>query len=63
MKQSKRILMNFLPHIVLHALLEGSDDISDKTFVEFQTVTNSFTKKRKLDEIVLGVRISKLSTT
>ncbi|XP_018574027.1 serine/threonine-protein kinase ATR-like, partial [Anoplophora glabripennis] len=60
MKQSKRILMNFLPHILLHALLEGPDDIGDKSFVEFQTVTNSFTKKRKLDETVLGLRPLKI---
>lgn len=57
MKQNKRILMNFLPHILLHALLEGSGDIDDKSSIEFQTVTNSFTKKRKLDDKVLNVKI------
>ncbi|KAJ8944483.1 hypothetical protein NQ314_009467 [Rhamnusium bicolor] len=53
MKQDKRILMHFLPHILLHALLEGSD-INEKSFVEFQTITNSFTKKKKLDPKVLS---------
>ncbi|CAH1116639.1 unnamed protein product [Phaedon cochleariae] len=56
MKQDKRILMHFLPHVLLHALLEGSDRIAEKCFVEIITITSSFSKKKSMDEKVLNLR-------
>ncbi|XP_072378347.1 serine/threonine-protein kinase ATR [Diabrotica undecimpunctata] len=56
MKQDKRILMHFLPHILLYALLEGTDRISEKALIEIQTITSSFSKERTLDEKVLNLR-------
>ncbi|KAG5868652.1 hypothetical protein JTB14_031712 [Gonioctena quinquepunctata] len=56
MKQDKRILMHFLPHILLHSLLEGNNRISEKCFIEIQTITSSFTKKKVLEQKVLNLR-------
>ncbi|XP_056649111.1 serine/threonine-protein kinase ATR-like isoform X3 [Diorhabda sublineata] len=48
MKQDRRILMHFMPHILLHALLEGSDRIAEKCLVEIQTITSSITDNRAI---------------
>ncbi|XP_057666885.1 serine/threonine-protein kinase ATR-like [Diorhabda carinulata] len=48
MKQDQRILMHFMPHILLHALLEGSDRIAEKCLVEIQTITSSITDNRAI---------------
>ncbi|GJQ85421.1 hypothetical protein Trydic_g23851 [Trypoxylus dichotomus] len=42
MKKSHRTLMHFLPHILLHSLLEGSPNDFDRTYEEFMAVINSF---------------------
>ncbi|KRT79873.1 hypothetical protein AMK59_8162 [Oryctes borbonicus] len=42
MKQCHRTLMHFLPHIVLHSLLEGSPNDFKKCYDEFAAVINSF---------------------
>lgn len=55
--KEERILMEFLPHILLHALLEGDAADYGKIYLEMITVINSFTKKHKLDNEVLDVRI------
>ncbi|KAJ8938742.1 hypothetical protein NQ318_016037 [Aromia moschata] len=60
MKQNNRILMHFLPHILLHALLEDCNDIHEKSFQECETITNSFTKKTELDQKVLNLRPIKI---
>lgn len=55
MKQDNRILLHFLPHILLHALLEGDNMISDKSFKEIQTITRSFTDQKPLDPKAFNV--------
>lgn len=42
MKQSHRTLMHFLPHILLHSLLEGTMKDLGKCHDEFMAVINSF---------------------
>ncbi|XP_023017943.2 serine/threonine-protein kinase atr isoform X2 [Leptinotarsa decemlineata] len=56
MKQDKRVLMHFLPHILLHSLLEGNDRIAEKCLIEIQTITSSFTRKKSLEKKALGLR-------
>lgn len=55
MKQDNRILLHFLPHILLHALLEGDNMISDKSFKEIQTITSSFTDQKPIDPKAFNV--------
>lgn len=55
--KENRILMEYLPHILLHALLEGNDSEYGRIYSEMITVINSFNNKRKVDEKVLEVRI------
>lgn len=57
MKQDNKILLHFLPYVLLHALLEGEDGISQKSFTEIQTITSSFTEQKPLDPKVLNVSI------
>lgn len=57
MKQDNRILLHFLPHVVLHALLEGEDRVSEKSFKEVEMITSSFTEQKPLDPKVLNVSI------
>ncbi|CAH0564187.1 unnamed protein product [Brassicogethes aeneus] len=56
MKQDHRILIHFLPYILLHSLLEGSNDIQEKCVVEFQAVTNAFKIKKELNHRILNAR-------
>ncbi|RZC32904.1 serine/threonine-protein kinase ATR, partial [Asbolus verrucosus] len=56
MKQDHRILMQFLPHILLHSIIEGSNDSKEKSYNEIKTVTSSFVKKKKIDPKLLDVR-------
>nr|CAI5838056.1 unnamed protein product [Callosobruchus analis] len=56
MKHDKRILMYFLPHVLVLALLEGTDGIAGKSLTEIQTITTSFSKTRCLDQKVLNLR-------
>lgn len=46
MKQNHRTLMHFLPHILLHSLLEGSSDDLSKCYTEFMAVINSFERPK-----------------
>lgn len=52
-----RILMAFLPHILLHALLEGSTSEYGRIYTEMVTVINSFNRRQKLDEEILEVNV------
>lgn len=53
--KEERILMEFLPHILLHSLLEGNVSEYGRIYLEMITVIKSFTKKQKLDKEVLEV--------
>lgn len=55
--KEERVLMEFLPHILLHALLEGSTDEYGKIYSEMLTVISSVSNQHKLDEDVLEVGI------
>lgn len=57
MRHDNRILLYFLPYILLHALLDGDGTISEKSHIEVQTITYSFTEKKTLDPKVLNVSI------
>lgn len=57
MKHDHKILLHFLPYILLHALLEGEGKIKEKSHIEIQTITSSFTDKKPLDPKVLNVSI------
>ncbi|XP_060518372.1 serine/threonine-protein kinase ATR isoform X2 [Cylas formicarius] len=43
MKLNKKILMHFLPYILLHSLIEGQGD--DRAYLEFRTIINSYNTK------------------
>lgn len=58
MKQDNRILLHFLPHILLHALLESDKMTSDKSLKEIQTITSSFTEQKPLDPKAFNVSFS-----
>lgn len=60
MKQDHRILIHFLPHILLHALLEGTVRFTENCIVEVQAVTNAFKNVQKLNENILNVSIIQL---
>ncbi|KAL3272429.1 hypothetical protein HHI36_013911 [Cryptolaemus montrouzieri] len=53
MKEGERVLMHFLPHILLHALIEG--DSQEAAYEEFQAVLSSFNDKHVLDSSQLNV--------
>lgn len=55
MKYDHRILMEFLPHILLHSLLEGDQQDVNNAYVEVSTVINSFNNQRVMDEAVINV--------
>lgn len=55
MKQDYRIHMHFLPHILLHSLLEGTCSDKQKAFDEIMAVINSYNAKRELDPKILYV--------
>lgn len=57
MKHDHRILLHFLPYILLHGLLEGDEILKEKSRVEIQTITSSFTDKKLLDPKVLNVSL------
>lgn len=50
MKYDHRILMEFLPHILLHSLLEGEPNDVNKAYIEITTVINSFNNQQVLNE-------------
>ncbi|XP_063916724.1 serine/threonine-protein kinase ATR-like isoform X2 [Zophobas morio] len=51
MKQDSRILMVFLPYIVLHSVISDVKDNREKMYTEIKTVTSSFDKKRQLQDV------------
>lgn len=55
MKKDHRLLMHFLRYILLHFLLEDTDDRSEKCFIEFKTITSSFFNKKQLNSDLLNV--------
>ncbi|KAF7269206.1 hypothetical protein GWI33_017672 [Rhynchophorus ferrugineus] len=66
MQMDKKVLMHFLPYILLHSLLEGSEEIDEKSLLEFQTILNSFDRSTMIDVEVLKnkpIRIRGLTAT
>ncbi|XP_044758902.1 serine/threonine-protein kinase atr [Coccinella septempunctata] len=53
MKEGERILMHFLPHILLHSLIEGNCE--EAAYDEFQAVLSSFSTKHELDNSIVSV--------
>ena len=51
MKLDSRILMVFLPYIVLHSVISDVKDNREKMYTEIKTVTSSFDKKRQLQDV------------
>ncbi|KAK4874516.1 hypothetical protein RN001_013876 [Aquatica leii] len=45
LKQDHKTLMTFLPHILLHALLDGDADVHQNIYEEFMAVINSFSNR------------------
>lgn len=56
-KQDQKILMWFLPYILLHCIIGGSQDDRDKIFKEIKTVTSLPTGSKKIDTELLNVSI------
>lgn len=57
MKEGERILMHFLPHILLHSLIEGNCE--EAAYDEFQAVLSTFNTKHELDSSIINVRVLK----
>ncbi|XP_066138403.1 serine/threonine-protein kinase ATR [Euwallacea fornicatus] len=56
MKLDKRVLMHFLPYILLHSLLEGANDEEEKSYKEFVAVLSSSKVKRTADQTLFNIR-------
>ena len=48
-KVNNRILLYFLPYIVLHSLLDGTDSDNDRLYGEFLAVISSTTNRKAVD--------------
>lgn len=46
LRQDHRTLMTFLPHILLHALLDGNHECQQEIFKEFNAVIESLNTKK-----------------
>lgn len=57
LKEDYRLLMLFMPHVLLHSLIEGNDTDQENAYVEITAILNSFCTKKKLDSKILEVRI------
>ncbi|KAL1512933.1 hypothetical protein ABEB36_002432 [Hypothenemus hampei] len=53
MKLDNRVLMHFLPYILLHSLLEGVTDNEEKIFKEFEAILKSFNTRRTVTTAVI----------
>ncbi|XP_050294547.1 serine/threonine-protein kinase ATR [Anthonomus grandis grandis] len=56
MKLDKRVLMHFLPYILLHSLLEEFNINEERCFIEFNTILESFNSRRTINEAILNNR-------
>lgn len=56
-KQDQKILMCFLPYILLHCIIGDSQDSRDTIFKEIKTVTSLPTSSKKIDTELLNVSI------
>ncbi|ERL94616.1 hypothetical protein D910_11893 [Dendroctonus ponderosae] len=56
MKLDQRVLMHFLPYIVLHSLVDSVNSNEEKCYVEFEFILNGFNKLRDVDEKILSNR-------
>lgn len=56
LKQDHRLLMQFLPHLLLHSLLEGGAKDKENIYNEITAVVNSFNTKCKLDTNIVNVK-------
>lgn len=54
--KEERVLMEFLPHILLHSLLQGGANEFGRIYLEMITVINSFNITQKLENEILEVR-------
>lgn len=57
LKQDHKMLMLFLPHILLHSLLEGNNNDQQKAYDEMLAVIGSFKSKEKVENNLLNVSI------
>ncbi|XP_030746712.1 serine/threonine-protein kinase ATR-like isoform X2 [Sitophilus oryzae] len=60
MKMDKKVLMHFLPYILLHSLLESSSGSETHCYTEFQTILNSFNCNKAVADEVLNTKALQL---
>lgn len=53
MKQDNRILMQFLPHILLHSIISDTQENMERAFIEIKAVVGSFTQKKNDSELLV----------
>lgn len=55
--------MHFLPHILLHSILEGTNEDQEKAYNEIIAVISSYNSKQELDPKILNVSTYKINLT